>query len=223
VSGVSEELVNAICSDPSTQTDSLANSAKVRDKLKLWEILHLFLSAADNKATLGDFRDFLFKLDLKERATPQAIESAIKTHPDLFEEVTESGQRFLLLREPAFWIRTWEIVLRSIRARVRDAKRKYSPDADSIELIEVPAHTVVIKINRTPGATVQASISLSGTQIEIKTDERKSYGRFNPVETVKVQTINSTTVYSHDDQRLSGPDEVAEIILAPILDCVCMA
>jgi hypothetical protein len=45
------------------------SSSDVRDRLKLWEILELFLSAVDNKATVGDFRNFLLSLDIKERRT----------------------------------------------------------------------------------------------------------------------------------------------------------
>jgi hypothetical protein len=77
------------------------SSSDVRDRLKLWEILELFLSAVDDKATVGDFRSFLFSLDIKEGREPistQAINSAIKTHPELFEEIAENGQRFLAIR-----------------------------------------------------------------------------------------------------------------------------
>ncbi len=76
------------------------SSSDVRDRLKLWEILELFLSAVDNKATVGDFRNFLLSLDIKEGREPisvQAVNSAIKTHPEIFEEMSEGGQRFVML------------------------------------------------------------------------------------------------------------------------------
>ncbi len=77
------------------------SSSDIRNRLKLWEILELFLSAVDNKATVGDFRSFLFGLDIKEGHEPistQAVNSAIKTHPELFEEISENGQKFVALK-----------------------------------------------------------------------------------------------------------------------------
>ena len=224
-SGVSADLFNLIYSDIPIQGErKVPDSAKVRDSLKLWEILQLFLSAADNKATLADFRNFLFKLDLKDKTTPQAIESAIKTHPELFQDMTDKGQKFLVLKQPAFWIQTWELILRSIRTLVRETKRKYAPDADSIDLIESPAHTVVIRIDGIPGAIVQASISLTGSHIKIKKQEMRSTGKFPlPDEIIKIEQAHSGTIYIYDGQHLNGTEEVAEIILAPVLDCVRMA
>src|SRR5258708_18588992 len=64
------------------------SSSDIRNRLKLWEILELFLSAVDNKATVGDFRSFLFGLDIKEGHEPistQTAHPAIKTHPALLE------------------------------------------------------------------------------------------------------------------------------------------
>jgi len=72
------------------------NSNEVRQELKIWEILELFLSALDDKATVSDFKSFLYLLDIK--ATSQAIESAIKAHPELFEEHTKGREKFLTLR-----------------------------------------------------------------------------------------------------------------------------
>lgn len=218
-SGISQSLADLIYTDVAQVEPITINSAKVRDHLKLWQILELFLSSVDNQATLSDFRSFLFELDMKDKATPQAIESAIKTHPELFEERVEGGQRFFLLRRPALWIQTWEVILRSIRARVRQARQEYAPDAESIELIEQPARTVVIRTNRVPGATVQASISLKGDQIQIKTQENRSHGKYSESDFVKIQLADSAVVYIHEGHRISGPEEVAEIILAPILDC----
>jgi hypothetical protein len=77
------------------------SSSDVRSRMKLWEILELFLSAVDNKATLADFRSFLISLDIKEGREPistQAINSAIKTHPEIFEEASENGQKFVMLK-----------------------------------------------------------------------------------------------------------------------------
>jgi hypothetical protein len=55
----------------------------------------------DNRATVSDFKDFLCKLDIKEgraSVSSQAINSAIKTHPEMFEEVTESEKKFIVLK-----------------------------------------------------------------------------------------------------------------------------
>ena len=73
------------------------NSDEVRRELKIWEILELFLSALDDKATVSDFKSFLCLLDIK--ATSQAIESAIKAHPELFAEHTKGQEKFLTLRK----------------------------------------------------------------------------------------------------------------------------
>ena len=75
------------------------DSSEVRESLKLWEILELYLSAVDGKATMRHFRSFLFLLDFE--ATPQAIDSSIKAHPELFQEGTEGRERFLMLKRAA--------------------------------------------------------------------------------------------------------------------------
>jgi hypothetical protein len=71
-------------------------SDEIRRDLKIWEILELFLSAKDDKASVGDFEGFLFFLGIESK--PQAIESAIKTHPELFETHKEGRDKFLTLR-----------------------------------------------------------------------------------------------------------------------------
>jgi hypothetical protein len=77
------------------------SSRDIRNQLKLWEILEVFLWAVDNKATVSDFKDFLYKLDIREGRGPvsaQAINSAVKAHPELFDERLEGGQKFLVLK-----------------------------------------------------------------------------------------------------------------------------
>jgi hypothetical protein len=98
VSGVSQDLATVLYSDVSQQERITIHSSDVRKNLKLWQVLELFLSSVDNKATASDFRDFLFELDVTDKPTPQAIESAVKTHPDLFGEEIENGQKFLVLK-----------------------------------------------------------------------------------------------------------------------------
>jgi hypothetical protein len=96
--GLAEEIKHALGVAASDQI----NSNDVRSRMKLWEILQVFLSAVDDKATVGDFKSFLIRLDIREGREPmstQAISSAIRTHPEVFEEVSEGGQKFIKLKE----------------------------------------------------------------------------------------------------------------------------
>jgi|SRR5882672_2137213 len=98
---MSKEMAKTIKRALGMCDDDAISSKDVRSQLRLWEILELFLSLVDNKATISDFKDFLFKLDIREGRAPvsaQAINSAIKTHPELFDEVLEGGQKFLVLK-----------------------------------------------------------------------------------------------------------------------------
>jgi len=71
-------------------------SDETRRDLKIWEILELFLSAKEDKASIVDFQGFLSFMEID--ATPQAVESAIKVHPELFETHKEGRDKFLSLR-----------------------------------------------------------------------------------------------------------------------------
>lgn len=71
-------------------------SDETRRDLKIWEILELFLSAIEGKAPIRDFQGFLSLMEID--ATPQAVESAIKVHPELFETKMEGREKFLTLR-----------------------------------------------------------------------------------------------------------------------------
>ncbi len=74
-------------------------SSEMRKRLKLWQILKLYLEAVDGAATMAQFRDFLRWLDLDDiSATPQAIESAIKTHSELFRVESPGKERLVALR-----------------------------------------------------------------------------------------------------------------------------
>jgi hypothetical protein len=97
----SEELAHEIKRTIGVPASEPISSSDIRDRLKLWEILELFLSAVDDKATIGDFRDFLFSLGIREGVeliSTQAVNSALKTHPEIFEEASEGGQKFIMLR-----------------------------------------------------------------------------------------------------------------------------
>jgi hypothetical protein len=71
-------------------------SDETRRDLKIWEILELFLSAKEGKSSVRDFQGFLSFMEID--ATPQAVESAIKVHPELFETTLEGREKFLKLR-----------------------------------------------------------------------------------------------------------------------------
>jgi hypothetical protein len=91
---VTPELASLIAPKP-------INSLEVRRdlELKLWEVLELFLSSVDNRATVGEFQGFVRTLDWRSVATAQAIDSALKSHPELFEEEFEGREKFLVLKE----------------------------------------------------------------------------------------------------------------------------
>jgi hypothetical protein len=72
---------------------------KIRNSLKLWEKLEFFLSGRDGKETISGFRSFLMQVD-QESPTPQAIDSAIKAHRELFEDLNEGGERVVRLKNP---------------------------------------------------------------------------------------------------------------------------
>jgi hypothetical protein len=71
-------------------------SDETRRDLKIWEILELFLSAKEGKTSIRDFQGFLSFMEID--ATPQAVESAIKVHPELFETKMQGREKFLTLR-----------------------------------------------------------------------------------------------------------------------------
>lgn len=72
------------------------NSSSVRKGLRIWEVLKLYLETVDRPDSIGRFRSFLQFLDFDEiPTTPQAIDSAIKTHPELFAETKEGNDRLI--------------------------------------------------------------------------------------------------------------------------------
>jgi hypothetical protein len=71
-------------------------SDETRLDLKIWEVLELFLASIEGKASVREFQDFLSFMDLD--ATSQAIESAVKVHPELFETQMEGREKFLKLK-----------------------------------------------------------------------------------------------------------------------------
>jgi hypothetical protein len=77
------------------------NSDDVRKKLRLWEVLKLYLETVRRPDTIGRFRSFLGFLDLYEIPnTPQAIDSAIRTHPELFKEIKRGNNRLIEMISP---------------------------------------------------------------------------------------------------------------------------
>jgi hypothetical protein len=72
------------------------SSGEVRKELKLWEVLREFLSVA-GESTYSQFRSFLCHLSFPEPSS-QALDSAIKTHPELFEERSEDREKHVRLK-----------------------------------------------------------------------------------------------------------------------------
>lgn len=93
---VTPDLARLISPAPITSLD-------VREELhlKLWEVLEVFLSSLDDRVTVTDFRDFLFTLDWPVRVSAQAVDSAVKAHPELFEEKLDGREKFLVLKAAA--------------------------------------------------------------------------------------------------------------------------
>ncbi len=92
---VTPELARLISPKP-------VSSLEVREELqlRLWEVLELFLASVDDRASVSDFQDFLLTLNWSAAATPQAVDSAVRSHPELFKEEFEGREKFLVLKEP---------------------------------------------------------------------------------------------------------------------------
>jgi hypothetical protein len=71
-------------------------SGEVRKTLKLWEFLEDYLAVV-SEATYSEFSSFLRHLNIPEPSS-QSVASAVRTHPELFEERTEAGDRFIRLK-----------------------------------------------------------------------------------------------------------------------------
>ncbi len=90
---VNKKLLEQVSPTPISSLDIRNND------LKLWEMVELFLSALDDTATVAEIRNFLIDVRMSS-ITAQAINSAIKTHPELFEEKDEGKERVVMLRKP---------------------------------------------------------------------------------------------------------------------------
>jgi hypothetical protein len=83
-------------SDAESLSLRFPNSDVVREKMKTWEMLKVYLSAEPDGATVSDFQGFLNYLEIDK--TPQAIESAISAHSELFKEKKGTTRRVVSLR-----------------------------------------------------------------------------------------------------------------------------
>jgi len=75
------------------------SSGEVRKELKLWEILEDFLTVV-GETTYSGFCSFMYMLNFDEPSS-QAFSSAVKTHPDLFDEGTRDCERTITLKTRA--------------------------------------------------------------------------------------------------------------------------
>jgi hypothetical protein len=94
--------ISAVLGGHGTQYENAAEIVRLtaeeaRRIPKLWEALEIYLSCV-GEATVADFRAFLTYVECNLQATPQAIDSAVKTHPDLFEEVHKGRERSIRLK-----------------------------------------------------------------------------------------------------------------------------
>ena len=71
------------------------NTDEVRKDLRLWQILEDFLTVV-GETTYSGFCSFMYMLKFDEPSS-QAFSSAVKTHPDLFEERTRDGEKRIAL------------------------------------------------------------------------------------------------------------------------------
>jgi hypothetical protein len=71
-------------------------SGNIRKDFKLWEFLEDFLVVV-GEASYSQFSSFLFSLSFGEPSS-QSVASAVRTHPELFEERTENGDRLIRLK-----------------------------------------------------------------------------------------------------------------------------
>jgi hypothetical protein len=90
---VSPELGELICPDK-------ISSSEFREKhLSLEDTFALFLRGLQGKATADDFKTFVSEVGIHEfPTTEEAIDSAVKSHPELFAEQYEGGEKFYVLK-----------------------------------------------------------------------------------------------------------------------------
>ncbi|MGA8151645.1 MAG: hypothetical protein WB952_11895 [Terriglobales bacterium] len=123
------------------------------------------------------------------------------------------------MQEPP-WFEAWGVVMRFVRDRVERMRHESGLRDQELELIENPQGAIVFKLYRRPGAFVQASISLAGDRIEIRAQDNTGFGAFVDQEpdVIHIEVRGGRAVFIHNDEYAVDPDEVAGIILAPILD-----
>jgi len=109
---------------------------------------------------------------------------------------------------------------RFLRDRVERMRRESGIAGQKLEIVEIPQRAIGVKLHGTPGAFVQASVSLAGDRIEIRTQDNTEFGAFvnQEPDVIRIEYRGDRAVFIHNDERTVDPDEVAGIILAPILD-----
>jgi hypothetical protein len=76
------------------------SSSEFRAKhLCLEDTLEIFLRATQGRAMVREFESFITDVDLHEFPTTEdAIDSAVKAHPERFAELHEQGEKFYVLK-----------------------------------------------------------------------------------------------------------------------------
>ncbi|HZR30950.1 MAG TPA: hypothetical protein VFA76_03735 [Terriglobales bacterium] len=69
---------------------------KLRQELNLWEVLAYYLEAT-TEARVPDIQQFLAHAGVR-KITKQAIESALRTHADIFNIRLEGREKFISLK-----------------------------------------------------------------------------------------------------------------------------
>ena len=110
----------------------------------------------------------------------------------------------------------WLVVIEAVRLRANQAVKHYGLEPEDIEIMSSQKHAIAIRSKR--GSQVQACMSPTGG-IEIKAQQKKNTSSFTEtMEPIIIDVVDDRTTYSQEGNRLASVEDVAEIILSPVLD-----
>lgn len=114
------------------------------------------------------------------------------------------------------FVTIWLVITEAVRLRANEARMRHGLTSADIEIIPAPQRHIIVRSKGVP--RVQACISLDGDRINVKVLQAKEY-RFNEeMKPITIESVNGQTTYIHDGERLTHAEEVADIILGPVLD-----